>query len=216
MNLIGLIIGVALLVVLGGGYAVTQNMGGTGMKDVVTSGQEAIDAAKDVVADANLKDAKMMAEEKLMDDASMMKKDVEQTWTKEEIDAMKNDESVMKKEEPAKGEVMMDDSAMMMHGSYEAYSPEKIAKAADGKVVLFFRASWCPSCKTVDADIRAKAMSIPKGVVILDVNYDDSAALKTKYGVTYQHTFVQVDAKGNQLAKWSGSPTLADIVSKLK
>jgi thiol-disulfide isomerase/thioredoxin len=106
---------------------------------------------------------------------------------------------------------------MMAHGgTYEAYSPEKIAWAGSGKVVLFFRASWCPTCKTVDTDIRSKLSSIPKDVTILDVNYDTETALRQKYGVTYQHTFVQVDAEGNQLAKWSGSPTLAALLGNVK
>jgi hypothetical protein len=59
-------------------------------------------------------------------------------------------------------------------------------------------------------------MKIKEGVTILDVNYDTATDLKKKYGVTYQHTLVQVDTKGNQIAKWQGSPTLADIESKLK
>lgn len=206
MNLIGLIISIALLAVLGGGYVVTHKTGGDTMKDVATAGNDAIEKAKDVVADVNEKDEKRMLEDKMNDDG-----------------VLKKDEVMMKKEEPVKGKVLIDDkkimtdvSAVVTHGSYEVYAAEKLSNADTGKVVLFFRAPWCPSCKTVDADIRAHAMTIPKGVTILDVDYDTSAVLKTKYGVTYQHTFVQVDAKGNQLVKWSGSPTLADIVTKLK
>lgn len=101
-------------------------------------------------------------------------------------------------------------------GSYETYSGEKLVLANEGKVVLFFRASWCPSCKAVDDDIRSNLDSIPAGVTILDVDYDKSAELKRKYAVTYQHTFVQVDASGNQIAKWAGSLTLADLVQKIK
>ena len=101
-------------------------------------------------------------------------------------------------------------------GSYEAYSPEKLSLAASGDVVLFFRAPWCPTCRALDANIRANMNNIPAGVVILDVNYDDSTALKQKYGVTYQHTLVQVDAQGNQIAKWSSSLTLASLVANIK
>lgn len=106
--------------------------------------------------------------------------------------------------------------AMSKAGSYETYSAEKIAMAANGDVVLFFHASWCPSCREVDADIKANLKDIPSGLTILDVDYDTSSALKQKYGVTYQHTFVQVDAQGNQLKKWSGSPTLAALVAEVK
>lgn len=104
----------------------------------------------------------------------------------------------------------------MRAGSYEPYGPEKTANAGNGKVILFFRASWCPTCRTLDADIRKNQAAIPAGVTILDVNYDDSVPLRQKYGVTYQHTLVQVDAMGNQIVKWTGSPSLADLLSKIK
>lgn len=100
-------------------------------------------------------------------------------------------------------------------GSYEVYAPEKISRASSGDVVLFFRAVWCPTCKALDADIRANLSSIPGGLTILDVDYDNSAELKKKYGVTYQHTFVQVDAQGKLIKKWSGSPTLLKLVAEV-
>jgi thiol-disulfide isomerase/thioredoxin len=83
-------------------------------------------------------------------------------------------------------------------------------------VVLFFRAGWCPTCRAVDSDIKANLSKIPSSLAILDVNYDNSSALKQKYGVTYQHTFVQVDKDGNLIKKWSGSPTLAALVAEVK
>lgn len=153
----------------------------------------------------------------------MMKKDAMQK------DAMmeKTDDAMMQKEEGVmmdKGDSMKKDEGAMMDkgdtmmkkGSYETYAPEKLALAENGKVVLFFRASWCPTCRSLDANIRSNADSIPAGVTILDVNYDNSTALKQKYGVTFQHTLVQVDAQGNQIAKWTGSPSLADVVSQIK
>jgi thioredoxin 1 len=106
--------------------------------------------------------------------------------------------------------------AMTEVGSYEPYASEKIARAKTGDVVLFFRASWCPTCRALDTDIRAHLSEIPHGLTILDVNYDDSSALKQKYDVTYQHTLVQVDADGNQIAKWSGSPTLAALAAQVQ
>jgi thiol-disulfide isomerase/thioredoxin len=101
-------------------------------------------------------------------------------------------------------------------GVYEVYAPEKIALANSGPVVLFFKASWCPSCQSVDRDILSNKQHIPSGVTILTVDYDNSQDLKKKYGVTYQHTFVQVDASGNLIKKWSGSATLAALVSSIK
>ncbi len=102
-------------------------------------------------------------------------------------------------------------------GSYEIYAPEKITeKAKTGKVVLFFHASWCPSCQIVDKDIRANLAAIPSGVTILDVDYDTAQALRVKYKVTYQHTFVQVSPDGTQIKKWSGSPTLSAIIKEIQ
>ena len=109
------------------------------------------------------------------------------------------------------GEVMMKES-----GSYETYAPEKLARADSGNVVLFFRATWCPTCKVLDADIRSHLSEIPLGLTILDIDYDTSTALKQTYGVTYQHTLVQVRSDGSMITKWSGSPTLAALAAEVK
>jgi len=135
-----------------------------------------------------------------------------------EVMMEKTDDSgvVNKDESMVKADVMVAGDVMMKSGSYEAYSPEKLAKADTGKVVLFFRASWCPSCRALDADIKANAKNIPEKLTILDVDYDKSSELKKKYGVTSQHTIVQVDSKGNMIAKWNSSPTLSSLTSQVK
>jgi thioredoxin 1 len=101
-------------------------------------------------------------------------------------------------------------------GSYETFAPEKLARAQSGKVVIFFRASWCPTCRNLDADIRKNTSSIPANVTILDLDYDTAGELKRKYAVTYQHTLVQVDAKGELVKKWTSSPSLNDIVKNIQ
>lgn len=101
-----------------------------------------------------------------------------------------------------------------MKGSYEPYGAEKIALAEKGKVVLFFHAPWCPNCRTIDADIFKS--TVPDGVTILKVDYDSSTDLKKKYGVTTQHTFVQVDKQGLVIKKWSGGSTLDDVVKQIQ
>lgn len=129
---------------------------------------------------------------------------------------MEEKDEMMKKEEANMMDKDMEKSDVLMKGSYEVYSSEKLALAETGKVVLFFKASWCPSCRAVDADIKASLNDIPKGVTILEVDYDKSKDLQQKYGVTSQHTFVQVDVQGNELAQWSGSPTLESVIEKIK
>jgi thiol-disulfide isomerase/thioredoxin len=101
-------------------------------------------------------------------------------------------------------------------GTYGAYDPAKLVKAAEGQVVLFFHANWCPECVRLNKDITENLAGIPSLLTILKVDYDNSSELKKKYGVTHQHTMVQVDANGNLLKKWSGSPTLSALVSKVQ
>ncbi len=127
------------------------------------------------------------------------------THTKAE-EAMNKDESMMKDEKMAGKDKMAEGEMMAKHGSYLDYSTETVAaeQKAGHKVVLFFHAVWCPFCKAADAAFKAKLDQIPTGITILKTDYDSQAALKQKYGVTYQHTFVQIDASGNQVTKWNG------------
>ena len=85
---------------------------------------------------------------------------------------------------------------------------------ADSDVVLFFAADWCPTCQEATANLEADPAAIPSGLAIVRVDYDDSDDLKQKYGITVQHTFVHVDAAGNELAKWNGSVTADEIAEQ--
>lgn len=192
--------GIVVVALIAGGVFVTNQSDDAMMKDdAMEKGAMEGDAMmqKDgamMEKDAMQKDDAMDAGDSMMkDDAMMEKKD----------DAMMNP--------PAGGE-----GAMMQKGSYEPYAASKLAMANEGDVVLFFRASWCPTCKALDSDIKSNVSKIPAGLTILDVNYDTETALKQKYGVTYQHTLVQVDAQGNLITKWSGGLALSDLVSKVQ
>ncbi|MBI2612462.1 thioredoxin family protein [Candidatus Kaiserbacteria bacterium] len=140
---------------------------------------------------------------------------------------MEDDESAMIEEKTADETMQKDDVAtpkddtmsptgQVEKGSYEAYSPEKLALASKGKVVLYFHADWCPICRGIEREIAAAPEGIPSGVHILKIDYDTATELKQKYGVTYQHTFVQVDAEGKELAKWGDATTLVQVVSKIR
>lgn len=98
--------------------------------------------------------------------------------------------------------------------TYEVFDAEK-ASYADSKVVLFFNASWCSTCKKARDNFESSLSEIPEDVTIVVVDFDDSTELKQKYGVTLQHTFIQVDSAGEQLAKWSGSTTIAGILENI-
>lgn len=96
-------------------------------------------------------------------------------------------------------------------GSYTEYHEALLAYADQGKVVLFFHAPWCPSCRSYDKKITNDPNLIPDDVVVLKTDYDTETELKKKYGVTYQHTFVQVDSEGNMITKWSGDRDLYEL-----
>lgn len=101
-------------------------------------------------------------------------------------------------------------------GIYEPYAPEKLSAANNGRtVLLFFHAPWCPICAALEKEIKTYPSRIPAGVTLLKVDYDSETALKQKYGVTYQHTIVAVDAQGNMLKKWGDVFTLAELKARL-
>ncbi len=142
-------------------------------------------------------DAMMSKDDKMMADDDAM---------------MSGDDKIMMS---ADGETMMSDDKMMAKsGSYKDYSQSTVQTefSADNKVVLFFHAPWCPFCKSADTAFSTRTSEIPSGVTVLKTDYDSNDELKKKYGVTYQHTFVQIDASGNMITKWNGG----DIDSLIK
>lgn len=124
-------------------------------------------------------------------------------------------ESDVMKEDNAMDETMMDDNDSMHQGAYVDYSDEAYAKASSKKRVLYFHANWCPICRPTDAEFKKRINEIPEDIVILKVDYDTATELKEKYGITYQHTFVQVDENGNEITKWNGG-MLDELISRVK
>lgn len=138
--------------------------------------------------------------EMAMHDDAMMKND------DTTADTMAKDDSMMK-----------DDGAMAKQGGYITladYNKDPAVYNNETKV-YYFHASWCPSCKAIDEEIKADAAKIPAGVVLIQTDFDSETELRQKYGVTYQHTFVQVDNNGNSVAKWSAT-SLDDVVAGIK
>ena len=84
----------------------------------------------------------------------------------------------------------------------------------DSDVVLFFNANWCSTCKIARDNIEGNLDSIPSNLAIVVVDFDKETDLRKKYGVTIQHTFVQIDKDGNELTKWSGSVTAEEIAEE--
>ncbi len=147
----------------------------------------------------------------IKDDEKMMDKKDKWEWTKEEMKMMDGEhgDDMMKDDEK-----MMDDDkeVVMKTGTYTAYDKALIGKTDN--TVIFFAATWCPSCRALDAGITSG--EVPEGLTILKADYDSEKDLKKKYGVVSQHTLVQVDADGALIKKWSGWSTVESIVEKLK
>ena len=97
-------------------------------------------------------------------------------------EVMKKDDSMIKKDE-----------AMLKVGEYKSYSSEEVANTKDGHwTVIFFNASWCPTCRSTVKDIEANKDKINSNVKILSADYDKETSLKQQYGVTTQHTLLKL------------------------
>lgn len=128
--------------------------------------------------------------------------------------------AMMKKDDSSlDDEKMMNDEAA---GSrYVHYSKPTLDNASSNRRVLFFYASWCPTCKPADAEFTQDANRIPTDVTLIRVNYNDPETdqeekdLARKYGITYQHTFVQIDSAGNEVTKWNGGQ-IDELLSNIK
>jgi thioredoxin 1 len=83
---------------------------------------------------------------------------------------------------------------------------------ADGKpAVVYFHATWCPTCKVQQPIVDRLATSPEmKGVTIFMADYDKEVALKRTLKVTQQSTFV-VFKGGHEVARSTGQTREQDI-----
>ena len=95
-------------------------------------------------------------------------------------------------------------------GDYVTWSDEAIAEA-EGQVVLFFHADWCPQCRALETDIRREG--VPAGYTFIKVDFDQYQDLRQRYEVTTQTTLVKVDDEGNKIDSYLAyaEPTLAAV-----
>ena len=159
-------------------------------------------------------------QEKLSDEAMMKKEEavmedkMEKSDDVMEKEAMSDDkmekEEVMEDKMEAKVEEVAAPVAALA-GTYATYNSSLVGQT--DKTVLFFHASWCPSCQSADKNISAG--NVPDGLTVLKTDFDSSTDLRKKYGVTSQHTFVQVDANGDLINKWSGGNSIDSIIERL-
>jgi thiol-disulfide isomerase/thioredoxin len=148
------------------------------------------------------KDDSMMEEKDSMDameDDKMMKEDAMED-SMEKNDAMMEDDKMMKEDSMMQdsmymGEALASESSSM----YLAFNKEDYEKAleSDKYILLYFYASWCPTCKEEQPEVIAAFNELNREDVIgFRVNYKDSDTesyeedLAREFGISYQHTKV--------------------------
>lgn len=96
-------------------------------------------------------------------------------------------------------------SSVQLATNYYEFSEANLYQAQQtGRTVLYFWAPWCSTCSALDIELLEGKTSIPNGITLLRVPYDQASDLKQKYNVTVQHTFVQVDTEGELITAWVG------------
>lgn len=117
--------------------------------------------------------------------------------------------------------VNKEDAMMAQPSRYIPFTPSVLADTASTRRVLYFYASWCPTCIPANADFEKNQSMLPSDVTVIRVNYndpdtdDDEKSLADKYDITYQHTFVQLDSEGGVVTKWNGGAT-KELLGKIK
>ena len=102
-------------------------------------------------------------------------------------------------------------SADAMVGATGVYTPYHDGVIGNGETsVLFFHATWCPTCKHANSALLQwyGAGAVP--LTVYKVDYDTQTALKSRYGITTQHTFVKIDGKGEVISRLQG-PSDAEL-----
>lgn len=127
------------------------------------------------------------------------------------VDAMmkkteENAEAMEKKDEAPQDTMMKKEVS-----GYTTYNSSAVsdALAAGKNVILFFHAPWCPTCKAADANFVKE--TAPANTVVFKTDYDSNTDLRKKYGVTYQHTFVSLNADGSLKKKMSGADSFSEL-----
>jgi|CXWL01.1.fsa_nt_gi thiol-disulfide isomerase/thioredoxin len=88
---------------------------------------------------------------------------------------------------------------------YVVYDAEEYT-ALKGKkpLILFFHAPWCPLCRASDAAITAALGDLKGEITWYKVDYDTELALRKEFKITYQDTFIVLDASGKEVKRVNG------------
>jgi len=141
------------------------------------------------------------------------------TLTLSEGQSIGDDGSIMEPEEMMTAP-HADGQMESLESRYLKYSEDALRQATKdhGRAILFFAAlGWCPSCQAADKDFQTNFSDLPPDVSILKVNYDHDSAMKQKYDITMQDTFIQVDSKGQEITRWnSGGRGVSSVLKNIQ
>jgi len=127
--------------------------------------------------------------------------------------ALQSSSSEVASDQPSPTEA--DTNANTTPGVYAAYDADVVAQSDADHILLFFEASWCPSCRALDADIVANLNDIPAGVEIYTVDYDTATDLKRRYKVTTQHSIIKIAADGTAQSGITHGLTLDNVLATI-
>lgn len=84
------------------------------------------------------------------------------------------------------------------------------ASLGSEKMVVFFHADWCGTCRKWEKNLQANLDTLNPQAKILKANFDDEADLRQVFGVTKQSQAVFLNADGS-VAKNEGDPSIDSI-----
>jgi thiol-disulfide isomerase/thioredoxin len=100
--------------------------------------------------------------------------------------------------------------------TYREYSKEAVIASEAEFTLLYFHASWCPTCHFLEEDILNNLKKMPENLTIFKVDFDKAEELKISYDVTVQTSMVLLDKNGVLIKKWLGSRSMQDILEQVK
>lgn len=101
-------------------------------------------------------------------------------------------------------------------GTYQDYDPALVAASTADTIVLFFHATWCPSCRALHNDITNNVAAIPPGVEIYRADFDIHTELRRQNNVTLQHSVMTIDTDGIAISNITHPLNLSALLASLQ
>lgn len=76
--------------------------------------------------------------------------------------------------------------------------------------IIFFHASWCPTCVQLTKEIKNDLANFPKGTIILKADFDTETKLKQDYSIVTQATLVVIDKSG-KVMQTLAAPSVEEV-----